>query len=219
MKGGTSLVHIDLPEPERGAAMEPPGEGRYEQDPRLDKRVALVAAMEPPGEGRYEFGGGLQTSPKRGIAAMEPPGEGRYELLGGLRSALDGVPQWSRPVKGGTSRPAPGGVRGDIPPQWSRPVKGGTSFGPPDAGGATILAAMEPPGEGRYELLDRDRRPAFAWPQWSRPVKGGTRRCLPARPVRGEQGAAMEPPGEGRYEWMSGTSGPRCVGRRNGAAR
>ena len=39
---------------EAGAAMEPPGEGRYESGRAGLVVVELPAAMEPPGEGRYE---------------------------------------------------------------------------------------------------------------------------------------------------------------------
>ena len=53
---------------------------------------------------------------------MEPPGEGRYE---------------DRLTCNPLAR---------VPPQWSRPVKGGTS-----PTGSDGRAAMEPPGEGRYE--------------------------------------------------------------------
>ena len=58
--------------------------------------------MEPPGEGRYEQR--LRYQPGRGVgAAMEPPGEGRYEHADALYELAEAQPQWSRPVKGGTS--------------------------------------------------------------------------------------------------------------------
>ena len=57
---------------------------------------------------------------------MEPPGEGRYEVTGGGDAGQRHEPQWSRPVKGGTS-PTPGHAPNrSRAPQWSRPVKGGT---------------------------------------------------------------------------------------------
>ena len=60
--------------------------------------------MEPPGEGRYELGLVGISAPRTSQAAMEPPGEGRYEkrTLDWIRQAFS-EPQWSRPVKGGTS--------------------------------------------------------------------------------------------------------------------
>ena len=68
--------------------------------------------MEPPGEGRYERGGGIEVL-HRVEAAMEPPGEGRYEAASQVPVVTSVVPpQWSRPVKGGTSPPS----RGRRPP-------------------------------------------------------------------------------------------------------
>ena len=58
---------------------------------------------------------------------MEPPGEGRYEDA----ESLAGLPLTM--------------------PQWSRPVKGGTSARHDRADRGHQRAAMEPPGEGRYE--------------------------------------------------------------------
>ena len=63
---------------------------------------------------------------------MEPPGEGRYEA----RAALEKKNR-------------------EAQPQWSRPVKGGTSALAIAAAEAAQAAAMEPPGEGRYELHHR----------------------------------------------------------------
>ena len=132
---------------------------------------------------------------------MEPPGEGRYESAAAICSRSSTSPQWSRPVKGGTScgagpKPAPHPV-----PQWSRPVKGGTSkqcIGEIFCLGA---AAMEPPGEGRYEpTTDTKTLHPPHTPQWSRPVKGGTSPLGGMADVLGPAHAAMEPPGEGRYE-------------------
>ena len=84
--------------------------------------------MEPPGEGRYELGTSYGMPPDE-WAAMEPPGEGRYEERnGGSTGSSVAEPQWSRPVKGGTSLIRPFlfiYLRRE--PQWSRPVKGGTS--------------------------------------------------------------------------------------------
>ena len=65
--------------------------------------LRIAAAMEPPGEGRYERGA---LDPSRHLvrtAAMEPPGEGRYEASRAGRATQKISPQWSRPVKGGTS--------------------------------------------------------------------------------------------------------------------
>ena len=106
--------------------MEPPGEGRYEPlavrpvlgetKPQWSRPVkggtrstqprhpvpVETAAMEPPGEGRYESLGGLAALDLH-PAAMEPPGEGRYESVPPGAPRTSKTPQWSRPVKGGTS--------------------------------------------------------------------------------------------------------------------
>ena len=65
--------------------------------------MLYLAAMEPPGEGRYEPRPLDPLFPQDIAAAMEPPGEGRYERerLHKYIELTKG-PQWSRPVKGGT---------------------------------------------------------------------------------------------------------------------
>ena len=199
--------------------MEPPCGGRYEATPRRGRRGRPAAAMEPPGEGRYE----VQPPPMHaGLdpAAMEPPGEGRYED-GRCVDAdqCERKPQWSRPVKGGTSRNSSPAWKTACSPQWSRPVKGGTRAGWTVGYDHDPSAAMEPPGEGRYELPDERLYAEIYLPQWSRPVKGGTRTHARRDPPRPPHLAAMEPPGEGRYEPIPlvGVGGRRE--RRNGAAR
>ena len=83
-------------------------------------------------------------------AAMEPPGEGRYEGKKENGPLTPEPPQWSRPVKGGTSYAYAELATGGTRPQWSRPVKGGT------------------------RACGRCPSVATSVPQWSRPVKGGT---------------------------------------------
>ena len=125
---------------------------------------------------------------------MEPPGEGRYELLHIHKVMRTLKPQWSRPVKGGTSGRYLAYRYVGILAAMEPPGEGRYEV---DVLGPTIerqLAAMEPPGEGRYER---------------RSVRQGTGRCR----------AAMEPPGEGRYELVGAGSVALGSAGRNGAAR
>ena len=78
--------------------------------------------------------------------------KGGTRVVGWAPIAGTGGPQWSRPVKGGTRvEPVTRYVDRSTVPQWSRPVKGGTSEVGRTRIGGVALAAMEPPGEGRYE--------------------------------------------------------------------
>ena len=84
-------------------------------------------------------------------------------------------PQWSPPLKGGSTERGESDPRILLGPQWSPPLKGGSTeragIGPP----YPAWAAMEPAVERREH--NRGLGPyalATFKPQWSPPLKGGS---------------------------------------------
>ena len=79
---------------------------------------------------------------------MEPAVERREHRLRPTYARLDGPPQWSPPLNGGSTR-APMCKPALATPQWSPPLNGGSTR----------------------------RRPRLVWaavPQWSAPLNGGS---------------------------------------------
>ena len=121
--------------------------------------------MEPPGEGRYET---RRQDHQRSqtAAAMEPPGEGRYENpVMDLQALIRRMPQWSRPVKGGTRVMVFPVTKSEEAAAMEPPGEGRYEPRANPGDEPHRRAAMEPPGEGRYETT----RPAGG----SAPPSGG----------------------------------------------
>ena len=89
------------------------------------------------------------------LAAMEPAGERRDDAVNAaIARGLPWVPQWSPPVRGGTtygSHSVLTGVTDDVP-QWSPPLIGGSDLQLPCSSTTAVrVAAMEPAAGQRDE--------------------------------------------------------------------
>src|SRR5579875_2074334 len=90
----------------RSAAMEPARNGRDDPAADLPGLHRVPAAMEPARNGRDD----AEDSPHDAeivVAAMEPARNGRDDNLPRKLQAAPAAPQWSPPVMGGMTRPAP----------------------------------------------------------------------------------------------------------------
>ena len=91
-------------------------------------------------------------------------------------------------------------------PQWSPPLKGGSTSLAAQPVVAGNGAAMEPAAEGREHLTLACGKCLYDVPQWSPPLKGGSTLNHVAR-YGGILAAAMEPAAEGREHAYIGAAG------------
>jgi len=169
------------------AAMEPAVE-RREHPVRFAAGVADdVAAMEPAVE-RREHRPRQRQRYRQLLAAMEPAVERREHNITAPATPNCAPPQWSPPLKGGSTRPGsprvPVGEAAAMEPAVERREHRGGRAGQ----GACRRAAMEPAVERREHIASAEGVPVTGQPQWSPPLKGGSTsapwcpgKCSPGR--------------------------------------
>src|SRR5450755_2697214 len=154
--------------------MEPARQGRDDAGGQVVVVADVRAAMEPARQGRDDMVRRARRVAAEG-AAMEPARQGRDDSIGMHELSMIELPQWSPPVRGGTTPVTRvsvcahvSGRNGARPSGAGRRRADQASPGPSDR-----RNGARPSGAGRL-AESGGKVQATNPPQWSPPVRGGT---------------------------------------------